>query len=204
MESKYGSNRQCLAHVALARPVILASLLGQVAADDAGRQAPGYCHLVNALGTGAGAPDGGVGRDPRDQARLRQLAGSRPRCGGWPRWWPRRLRRRRCSQRSPRRSAGSWRSTSRFWSATTRRTHSRSSAPGPGRGPQRRPRQAGNPASGQQGSVPGGLQGGGGGPGRWLQTLAAVRRRYPEVDDRQLRRAERTHVQLGLDGRQGV
>jgi signal transduction histidine kinase len=29
---------------------------------------------VNALGTGAGAPDGGVGRDPRDQARLRQLA----------------------------------------------------------------------------------------------------------------------------------
>ena len=29
---------------------------------------------MNALGTGAGAPDGGVGRDPRDQARLRQLA----------------------------------------------------------------------------------------------------------------------------------
>ena len=29
---------------------------------------------MNALGTGAGAPDGGMGRDPRDQARLRQLA----------------------------------------------------------------------------------------------------------------------------------
>ena len=44
------------------------------AADVAGRQAPGYCHLVNALGTGAGAPDGGLGRDPPDQARLGQLA----------------------------------------------------------------------------------------------------------------------------------
>ena len=41
----------------------------------AGRQAPGYCHLVNALATGAGTPDGGVvGRDPPDQARLRQVA----------------------------------------------------------------------------------------------------------------------------------
>ena len=30
--------------------------------------------LVNALGTGAGAPGGGVGRDPPDQARLGQLA----------------------------------------------------------------------------------------------------------------------------------
>ena len=29
---------------------------------------------MNALGTGAGAPDGGVGRDPCDQVRLRQLA----------------------------------------------------------------------------------------------------------------------------------
>jgi signal transduction histidine kinase len=44
-------------------------------ADVAGRQAPGYCHLVDALGPGAGAPDGGVGRDPPDQARLGQLAG---------------------------------------------------------------------------------------------------------------------------------
>ena len=45
------------------------------AADVAGRQAPGYCRLVNALATGAGAPGGGVvGRDPPDQARLRQLA----------------------------------------------------------------------------------------------------------------------------------
>ncbi len=40
----------------------------------AGRQAPGYCHLVNALGTGAGASDEGVGRDPPDQAQLSQLA----------------------------------------------------------------------------------------------------------------------------------
>jgi signal transduction histidine kinase len=40
----------------------------------AGRQAPGYCHLVNALASGAGTPDGGVGRDPPDQARLGQLA----------------------------------------------------------------------------------------------------------------------------------
>src|SRR6202042_3077360 len=32
----------------------------------------GYCRLVNPLG--AGAPDGGVGRDPPDQARLGQLA----------------------------------------------------------------------------------------------------------------------------------
>ena len=31
-----------------------------------------YCHFVNALGTGA--PDGVVGRDPPDQARLGQLA----------------------------------------------------------------------------------------------------------------------------------
>jgi hypothetical protein len=68
-----------------------------VAADVAGRQAPGYCRLVNALATGAGAPDGGVvGRDPPDQARLRQLAEEQ---GA--------LRRRRCSRRSPRRSAGS-------------------------------------------------------------------------------------------------
>ena len=44
------------------------------AADVAGRQAPGYCHLVNARGAGAGAPDGEVGRDPPDQARLGQLA----------------------------------------------------------------------------------------------------------------------------------
>jgi GAF domain-containing protein len=44
------------------------------AADVAGRQAPGYCRLVNALAAGAGAPDGGVGRDPPDQARLGQLA----------------------------------------------------------------------------------------------------------------------------------
>ena len=44
------------------------------AADVAGRQAPGYCHLVNALGTGAGAPGWGAGRDPPDQARLGQLA----------------------------------------------------------------------------------------------------------------------------------
>jgi signal transduction histidine kinase len=44
------------------------------AADVAGRQAPGYCHLVNALGTSAGAPDGGVSRDPPDQAQLGQLA----------------------------------------------------------------------------------------------------------------------------------
>src|ERR1035438_1913407 len=42
--------------------------------DVAGRQAPGYCRLVNALAAGAGAPDGGVGRDPPDQARLGQLA----------------------------------------------------------------------------------------------------------------------------------
>ncbi len=42
------------------------------AADVAGRQAPGYCRLVNALG--ASAPDGGAGRDPPGQARLRQLA----------------------------------------------------------------------------------------------------------------------------------
>src|ERR1035438_3846029 len=42
--------------------------------DVAGRQAPGYCRLVNALDTGAGAPDGRVGRDPPDQARLGQLA----------------------------------------------------------------------------------------------------------------------------------
>jgi signal transduction histidine kinase len=33
-----------------------------------------YCHLVNALGAGAGAPDGGVGRGPPDQPRLGQLA----------------------------------------------------------------------------------------------------------------------------------
>src|SRR6185312_5218760 len=39
-----------------------------------GRQAPGYCHLVNALGTGAGASGEGVGRDPPDQAQLSQLA----------------------------------------------------------------------------------------------------------------------------------
>jgi signal transduction histidine kinase len=45
-------------------------LAGSVAA----RQAPGYCHHVNAPGTSAGAPDGGVGRDPPDQARLGQLA----------------------------------------------------------------------------------------------------------------------------------
>ncbi len=44
------------------------------AADVAGRQAPGYCRLVNALGPGAGAPDRGVGRDPPGQARLGQLA----------------------------------------------------------------------------------------------------------------------------------
>ena len=44
-------------------------------ADVAGHQAPGYCHHVNAPGTGAGAPGGGVGRDPPpDQARLGQLA----------------------------------------------------------------------------------------------------------------------------------
>ena len=42
------------------------------AADVAGHRAPGYCRLVNA--PGAGAPDGGVGRDPPDQARLGQLA----------------------------------------------------------------------------------------------------------------------------------
>ena len=42
------------------------------AADVVGHRAPGYCHLVNA--PGAGAPDGGVGRDPPDQARLGQLA----------------------------------------------------------------------------------------------------------------------------------
>jgi signal transduction histidine kinase len=42
------------------------------AADVAGHRAPGYCHLVNA--PGAGAPDGGVGRDPPDEARLGQLA----------------------------------------------------------------------------------------------------------------------------------
>src|ERR1700748_1867560 len=40
----------------------------------AGRQAPGYCHLVNALGTGTGASGEGVGRDPPDQAQLSQLA----------------------------------------------------------------------------------------------------------------------------------
>ncbi len=45
------------------------------AADVAGRRAPGYCRLVNALGPGAGAPDGGMGRDPPDQAWLGQLAG---------------------------------------------------------------------------------------------------------------------------------
>ena len=43
-------------------------------ADVAGLQAPGYCHLVNALGPGAGASGRGVGRDPPDQARLGQLA----------------------------------------------------------------------------------------------------------------------------------
>ncbi len=45
------------------------------AADVAGRRAPGYCRLVNALGPGAGAPDGGMGRDPPDQTWLGQLAG---------------------------------------------------------------------------------------------------------------------------------
>ena len=45
-----------------------------MAAGVAGRQAPGYCHFVNALGAGAGAPDGGAGRDLPDQARLGQLA----------------------------------------------------------------------------------------------------------------------------------
>jgi len=40
----------------------------------AGRQAQDYCHLVNALGTGAGAPGGREGGDPADQARLGQLA----------------------------------------------------------------------------------------------------------------------------------
>ena len=44
-------------------------------ADVAGRRAPGYCRLVNALGPGAGALDGGMGRDPPDQAWLGQLAG---------------------------------------------------------------------------------------------------------------------------------
>jgi signal transduction histidine kinase len=44
------------------------------AAGVAARQARGYCHLVNALDTGAGAPDGGAGRDPPDQARLGQPA----------------------------------------------------------------------------------------------------------------------------------
>ena len=44
------------------------------AANVAGRPAPGYCHVVSALGTGAGAPDGGIGRDPPDQARPVQLA----------------------------------------------------------------------------------------------------------------------------------
>ena len=43
-------------------------------ADVAARLAPDYCHFVNTLGTGAGAPDGRVGRDPPDQARLAQLA----------------------------------------------------------------------------------------------------------------------------------
>ena len=33
-----------------------------------------YCHVVNALGPGAGAPDGEVSRDPPDQARPGQLA----------------------------------------------------------------------------------------------------------------------------------
>jgi signal transduction histidine kinase len=46
-----------------------------LAADVAGRQAPGYCHFVNALGAGAGAPDDGSGRYLPDQARLGQLAG---------------------------------------------------------------------------------------------------------------------------------
>jgi signal transduction histidine kinase len=45
-----------------------------LAADVAGRQAPGYCHFVNALGAGAGAPDDGSGRYLPDQARLGQLA----------------------------------------------------------------------------------------------------------------------------------
>ncbi len=47
---------------------------GQVlrAVDVAGRQAPDYCRLVSALAPGV--PDGEVGRDPPDQARLGQLA----------------------------------------------------------------------------------------------------------------------------------
>ena len=100
------------------------------AADVAGRQAPGYCHLVNALGTGAGAPDRGLGRDPPDQAWLGQLAEEQAALRRVATLVAGANRRRGCSQRSLTRSADSWRSTSRSWSATTRRTHSRSSAPG--------------------------------------------------------------------------
>src|SRR5690348_2060110 len=39
----------------------------------AGRQAPGYCRLVDALGAGAGASDGGMDCEPPDQARLGRL-----------------------------------------------------------------------------------------------------------------------------------
>jgi signal transduction histidine kinase len=47
-------------------------LPGPAGADVAARQAPGYCHFVDALGTGP--PDGGAGGDPPDQARLVRLA----------------------------------------------------------------------------------------------------------------------------------
>jgi GAF domain-containing protein len=46
-------------------------------------------------------------------AGFRQVAGSRPRCGGWRRSWPRRHRRRPSSPRSPRRPGGCWRWTPR-------------------------------------------------------------------------------------------
>src|ERR1700744_5634537 len=44
------------------------------ASRDAPYLLPGYCDLMDALGTGAGASDRVVGRDPPDQARLGQLA----------------------------------------------------------------------------------------------------------------------------------